>query len=251
MVLSKVNGEIACVTLNRPERYNSLVPELLSELIESLEQIEKEASARVIILKANGPVFSTGGDIKGFKDHFDNIESYSKTLVSLLNQTIITMLKIKPPIICEVHGMVTGGSIGLTLASDMVLVTDKTVFRPYYSVVGFCPDGGWTAMLPSIIGKKRCARILMCNTAITAEKALRWGMANAIVPLKNLHTEALSLAEEILAKKPGSIHAVKELLNMDVEQITIGLQRELDGFLAQVQTREAQNGILEFLDRAS
>ncbi len=251
LILSEVKDDIGIITLNRPDRYNSLVPDLLVEFIQCFSLLENDPSAKVIIFKANGPVFSTGGDLQGFKDHFNDIEAYSQKLVGLLNQSILAILKSKLPVVCEVHGMVTGGSLGFVLASDIVLITPKTTFTPYYSVVGFCPDGGWTAMLPSIIGKKRTAQILMCNDTITAVSAIEWGMANRLVPDESLHSEAVKVAQKMISKKQGSIDETKQLLNFDMEETAKALDRELIGFFKRVRTKEAQNGILEFLNGKS
>ncbi len=248
-VLLDIGDNIAIITLNRPKRYNSLVPELVEALLETLVRVEKNEDVKVVILRANSPVFSTGGDLKGFKDHLSDIEHYSKKLVGLLNQAILAILEMKLPVICEVHGMVTGGSLGLVLASDIVLVTDSATFTPYYSVVGFCPDGGWTAMLPGIIGTKRTAQILMCNNTITAEQALAWGMANKMVQGDMIHDKALETAKKIIDKKQGSIHITKKILNSDIQKTGRGLTRELNGFVERVQTKEVQNGINEFLKR--
>ena len=113
LILSEVKDDIGIITLNRPDRYNSLVPDLLVEFIQCFSLLENDPSAKVIIFKANGPVFSTGGDLQGFKDHFIDIEAYSQKLVGLLNQSILAILKSKLPVVCEVHGMVTGGSLGM------------------------------------------------------------------------------------------------------------------------------------------
>ncbi len=246
-ILTNVENKIATITLNRPKRFNSLIPEFLNQLYECLSQIEDEQAAEVIILRANGLVFSTGGDLKGFKNHFSDIAAYSKTLVGTLNKVILKMLKIKLPIICEAHGMVTGGSLGLILASDLVLVTKDTTFTPYYSVVGFCPDGGWTAILPLVIGIRRTKQILMCNDTISAENAVKWGLANKIVPKNNIRSSAFKIANKIISKKKGSICITKQLLNFQIEKTANALENELKGFLEQVQTKEAQTGILDFL----
>ncbi|HZY43028.1 MAG TPA: enoyl-CoA hydratase/isomerase family protein, partial [Anaerolineae bacterium] len=132
LVVWEQAGSIATITLNRPERHNSLVPELLNDLLIALTKV---ADARALVLQANGRSFSTGGDVRAFYDHRDISELYAREIVGLLNLTIKGLLNFPAPTIAAVNGVVTGGSIGLVLAADIVLVTPQASFTPYYNVV--------------------------------------------------------------------------------------------------------------------
>lgn len=242
-------GPVAILTLNRPERHNSLVPELLEALLACLDQVKAEAVVRVVVLQANGRSFSTGGDVGGFAAHLDVLEAYAQRIVGLLNQTILALLQLPLPVVVAVQGIVTGGSLGLVLACDLVLVTPEATFTPYYSVVGFSPDGGWTAMLPAIIGLKRSTAVLMQNHSISAEEALAWGLANKIVTSNRIRPEALRLAQDIAGKKSGSIQQTKRLLLGDEDDVAHKLEEERVRFVQQIVTTEARQGIAAFLDR--
>jgi len=242
-------GPVAVLTLNRPERHNSLVPELLEDLLRHLEKIQAEPEIRVALLQANGRSFSTGGDVGGFVAHLGGIEEYALRIVGLLNQTIISLLNLPFPVVAAVQGIVTGGSMGLVLACDLVLAAPEVTFTPYYSIVGFSPDGGWTAMLPAIIGAKRAAAILMQNKSITTEEALAWGLVDKIVDCEQIQPEALRVAEDIASKKQGSIHHTKRLLLDDQSNLARRLEEERRRFVKQIVTVEAQAGMAAFLDR--
>ena len=194
LILIEHTASIATLTLNRPERHNSLVPELLRELLGALGEV---ADAQALILRANGRSFSTGGDVRAFYDHRTEAETYAREVVGLLNQTIEALLKFPAPTIAAVNGVVTGGSIGLVLACDLVFVSPQASFTPYYNVVGFSPDGGWTALLPSVIGYARTAEALLTNATITAQQAVEWGIANRVVEADRLRDEAQAAAEVI------------------------------------------------------
>lgn len=247
MVLREDFGRIVVVTLNRPERHNSLVPELLEKLLETIEAIGSNENLRAMVLQANGPNFSTGGDALGFVNHLDGIESYSRNLVGLLNRMILALFDLRIPVIAAVQGMVTGGSMGLVLASDVVLAAREASFRPYYSVVGISPDGGWTALLPSIIGRQRTASVLMQNQTISADQALIWGIASQVVPSEDLRKEAMDLAAIIVENKPGSIYHTKRLLNLDRASLEIRLEAELEHFVQLIVTEEGREGFVTFL----
>jgi len=242
-------GSISILTLNRPERHNSLIPEFLEALLARIDDAQARPVLRAVVLQANGRSFSTGGDVVGFYEHLDTIESYARQIVGLLNQAILSLLNLPVPVIAAVHGIVTGGSLGLVLASDIVLVAPEASFTPYYSVVGFSPDGGWTAMLPAIIGWKRTAAILQLNKRISAEQAQAWGLADSVVDGSQIRQEALTKAQDLAAKKRGSIQHTKRLLMDGQGDLAGRLELERMHFVQQILTPEAKKGMAAFLNR--
>ena len=247
LVLLERVGPVAVLTLNRAERHNSLVPELLAEMLEAFETAGTHGDVRAVVLQANGRSFSTGGDVRGFYEHLDDLETYASEIVGLLNRVILALIELPVPIVAAVHGIVTGGSMGLVLGSDIVLVAPEASFTPYYSVVGFSPDGGWTALLPAVIGLKRTGEILMRNGSITAEQAVAWGLASRIVPADGIREEALSTAQELAAMKTGSIGHTKATLGPGCNDVEARLEAERTRFVQQIMTAEARQGIEAFL----
>ena len=141
-------GYIATITLNRPERHNSLIPALLNEMLAALDSIGARPQVRALILKANGRSFSTGGDVRAFYEHRKDLSMYAHEIVGLLNRVILTLVGLPVPVVAAVNGIVTGGSLGLVLASDLALLAPEATITPFYSVVGFSPDGGWLVVSP-------------------------------------------------------------------------------------------------------
>ena len=246
-VLWEQVGPVGVLTLNRAARHNSLVPELLEEMLAALETAGTQAEMRAVVLQANGRSFSTGGDVRGFYEHLDDLESYAREIVGLLNRVILAMIELPVPIVAAVHGIDTGGSMGLVLGSDIVLVAPEASFTPYYSVVGFSPDGGWTALLPSVIGLKRTGEILMRNGTITAEQAVAWGLASRVVPAEQIREEALSTAQDLATMKAGSIGHTKATLGPTCDDLEARLEAERSRFVQQIVTQEARQGIEAFL----
>ena len=247
LVLRDIDGGVANVTLNRPQRHNSLVPELLGQLLEAITRSEEDPTANVLVLRANGDSFSTGGDLKGFLDHEDDIGSYSSELVGLLNSAIVRLVDCRIPVIAAVDGQVSGGSLGLVLGADVVLVTERASFTPFYVEVGFSPDGGWAALLPEVIGSKRAAAVQLLNQTISAQQSLDWGLATAYTDSTTLDDAVAELADELVRKKAGSVAHTRQLLRpLDIEA---RLEQERREFVAQITTDEAIDGIRAFLGR--
>jgi enoyl-CoA hydratase/carnithine racemase len=253
-VLLERAGPVAVLTLNRAERHNSLVPPLLEELLAASEavraagRLESPQAVRAAVLQANGRSFSTGGDIGGFRTHLEDLAAYASEIVGLLNQVILALVELPVPVVAAVHGIVTGGSLGLVLGCDVVLVAPEAGFTPYYTVVGFSPDGGWTAMLPTVIGPKPAAEVLLRNLTITAEQAVAWGLASRVVPTERIRHEALSVAQDIAAHKPGSVRQTKHLLRLADSDLAARLEVERARFVEQIGTAEARKGIIAFVE---
>ncbi|MGA9597515.1 MAG: enoyl-CoA hydratase/isomerase family protein [Acidimicrobiia bacterium] len=247
MIKTTATGHIATVTLSRPERHNSLVPELLEDLLAAFGDVGNDA--RVVVLTAEGRSFSTGGDVRAFFDAAEP-ERYAREVVGLLNRAMLAMMRLPQPIVTAVHGIVTGGSLGLLLASDVVLVSPGVTITPWYSEVGFSPDGGWTALLPDLIGEKRTALILLRNESITAEETVDWGLASDVLPAETIRDRAVTLASEIAAMKQGSTASIKRLLSRDVDVIAARLEDERSAFVQQFLTAEARAGMAAFLGEA-
>lgn len=241
-------GGVTAVTLDRPFRHNSLVPELLEQLCDAWQAAEADPEVRACVLAAEGRSFSTGGDVRAFSEHAGgDLAGYASTTVGLLNRAILSMVELPVPIVAAVHGMVTGGSLGLVLAADLVLVAPEATFTPWYGVVGFAPDGGWTAMLPDVIGRSRAADVLYGNRTIDADLAVAWGVANRVVPAERLRDEAVAVAGAIAGMVPGAIRHAKRGLWPDVDRLATRLEAERRRFVEQVVTEEARAGMERFL----
>ncbi len=237
---------IATLTLNRPHRHNSLVPSLLHALIDATNSVADDPEIRSVVLSANGRSFSTGGDVAAFYDHRDDLSAYAEEIVGLLNESMLALMRISQPVLAAVHGPVTGGSMGLVLASDVVVVSPAATFTPWYSVVGFAPDGGWTALLPDRIGKATTADVLFRNRTIDAYEAVALGLATEVAADEAFGDRVATLAA-IMAE--GKNTAVKRSLNADVDETARRLEIERRIFVEQVVTSESLRGMATFLGR--
>lgn len=249
LVLFEVDQDVAILTLNRPERHNSLVPELLRELLEAMAQVGA-GPVGAAVLQANGRSFSTGGDVRGFYEHRDDISGYAQEIVGLLNEVILDLIRLPVPVVAAVHGVVSGGSLGLVLGSDVVLVAPEASFTPYYSTVGFSPDGGWTALLPLVIGRRRTEEVLLLDRSIPAEAAVQWGLANLIVHGDEIRNRALATARAIAGMRSGGVRRTKQMLWGEPSSLAGRLEDERRSFVEQIVSTEAHEGMLSFLNRS-
>jgi len=249
LVLLEIADGVARITLNRPRRHNSLVPELVAQLNGALAEVRTHDLAALVLAGA-GKSFSTGGDVAAFHAvPRGQRRAYAETLVGGLHAAILTLVDMPIPVIARVQGPVTGGSLGLVLAADLTAIASPAFIAPYYVDVGFSPDGGWTALLPERIGIARAREIQLLNRRITPDAAVACGIATEAVAAERIDHVIDSWIETLKGKIRGSVLATRELL-IPLErraQVAAGLARELDRFLIEIESDEADAGMAKFL----
>lgn len=241
---------VARVILCRSAMSNALVPELLEELLAALAQLREDAQCRALLLAAEGPAFSVGGDMRRFqreRSGAGSLQAYSSLLVGRLNEVILALIDLPQPVVAAVHGVVTGGSIGLVLASDLVYLAPEVVFKAHYATAGFGPDGGWTALVGRLAGVHRAAAALLLNRSVRAADAVAWGLANEVVPAAELQQTATAAARRVAAYPAGTMRAAKRLLWGDRAQLAADLESERRHFLELIAQPAAMEGVDAFL----
>lgn len=236
---------IATLTLNRPDRCNALDDSLLADLHAALDGL---GQPRALVLRAAGRHFSTGGDVARFAQAVaaGNGVPYAEAVVGGLNRAILRISALPCPVIAEVQGALTGGALGLVLAADMVAVNRTAFVQPFYSVVGFAPDGGWTAMLPDRIGTARARAILLLNQRLDAQDLLALGLAQAAADdTAPVVAQWLARLETHLA---GSMADTKALLQCQ-PRLQHALDAERVAFIARLNTADVRDGMARFIAR--
>lgn len=251
LVTMRVDAPVATLSLNRPERHNSLVPALLEGIVAAVSEAEGRDDVRVLVLRAEGGSFSTGGDLQGFLDHWDeDIAAYADRVVGGLNQAIMTLRASPLPVVAAVHGWVTGGSLGLLLAADMVLVDDSARLAPFYCEVGFAPDGGWSALLPERVGEARALAAQMTNEIWTADDLMRLGLAQQRVERGTVDAAARKAAQRIAGKAPTTIRATKAN-RLALTDWAHALDTERQRFVDTIQAPGVRAGVEAFVARTA
>ncbi|KUJ83774.1 enoyl-CoA hydratase/isomerase family protein [Microbulbifer flavimaris] len=248
-VLYQLQDGVATITLNRPGRHNALVPVLLDELREALARCRQDCPG-ALVLRAEGRSFSSGGDVAAFYELArGERRAYARRLVGALNEAMLDLLRLPLPSLAAVHGMVTGGSAGLVLACDIAVAGPSTHFAPWYTAVGFSPDGGWSAMMPERIGRGRALDVQLTNRRIDAREALELGLVQYLEEDGDVSGKAMQLARRLRDVSGGSVRNTLALTRPDVNRVAPALEAELRHFLELIDGDEADRGMAAFLDR--
>jgi enoyl-CoA hydratase/carnithine racemase len=197
-ILVEADGPIATVTMNRPEKRNALSVEHMRELTACLKAIGAEREAAVVILKANGPVFSAGHDLSELIDQPPDVYRHVFAVCTELMETIQS---IPQPVIAQVHGVATAAGCQLVATCDLAVAAEEARFAtPGVKIGLFCSTP--MVALSRAIGRKKAMEMLLTGEFISAQEALSYGLINAVVPAAELAATARTLAEKIAAASP-------------------------------------------------
>lgn len=245
-ILVETEERLATIVLHRPP-LNLLTPELIGEVREALEQIEKEGQAGVIILTGAGDhSLSSGVDVKEMKDL---TVTGARQFISNLHQTITRVRRLSLPVIAAVNGYCLGGSLELVMACDLRLASEKAQFGLPEIRVGI-PSVIEAALLVNLIGLGRAQELLYTGDLIDAQDARRLGLVNRVVPHAELPAAARGLAKKLLALSPTAVKAQKETiyrwLTTDLES---AMNHSIDTFALCFGTDEPAEAMNAFLEK--
>ena len=245
-ILVSREGEVARVTLNRPEKRNALSLELMEELIGALEALRADAGVRAVVIEGAGPVFSAGHDLGEMVGR--ELPFYER-LFDVCTVMMETIHRLPQPVIAKVHGVATAAGCQLVAACDLAIAANDARFAtPGVKIGLFCS----TPMVPlsRAIGRKRALEMLLTGELVDAQTALDWGLVNRIVPADELDGAVTELVEKIAASSPLTIGIGKEAF---YEQVELDEHRAYDLTKSVMAMNslaaDAQEGICAFLEK--
>ena len=251
-VLYEAGDGVATLTLNRPERLNTIVPDLIDDLRAMLERAWTDAEVRAIRLRGAGRVFCAGYDIEwgsqvmeGELDAgvWDPIADYQ--FMSRYVDAYMELWRSPKPVIAQVHGFCVGGGTDFALCSDLIVcATDARIGYPPARVWGSPTTSMWVYRL----GLERAKRLLLTGDALDGETAVQWGLASEAAPPDRLDVTALALARRVALLPANQLHMMKLLVNQSYEQMGLRVT-QLIGTLLDGAARHTPEGV-EFSRRA-
>lgn len=236
---------VAVLTLSRPRVLNALNTELLRELQARLGAL---GDARVVLLRGDGRVFSAGADLAEVET-LTGPESFL-AYVDLLNDVINQLEALPVPVVGAVHGGAYGGGLELLLGADILIAAEGTTLGLTEVKWATIPGAGGTQRLGRAIGFRRARALLLQGTTFTVDQARDWGLVWDVVPLADLGSRAMAVAEG-LADGPREATACLKSLGLTAETATKaeGLAAERRVSVALFDTRDRAEGMRAFLDR--
>jgi 2-(1,2-epoxy-1,2-dihydrophenyl)acetyl-CoA isomerase len=250
-ILYTVTDGVATITLNRPDKYNAFTKQMILEATDAFKQAGRDAQARAVVLTGAGKAFCSGqdlGDAAGMQINF--LEHVRQTY----NPMISTMRALEKPILGVINGVAAGAGVGVALACDLRIVSDRAsfVFAAFIGI-GLVPDSGLNYSLPRLVGPAKAFELVMLADAknrVNAQQAYDLGLCVAVVEHDKLADEAQALAARLAKMPTRGIALTKRLMNETWDHLlTEMLDLEAQLQHAASQTQDAQEGVLAFLEK--
>jgi 3-hydroxypropionyl-coenzyme A dehydratase len=212
VVETEDRGPVRHVVMRRAEKRNAMNQELVRGLGEAFREAADDPSVRVVVVRGDGPMFSSGmdlSDLRGLAEQPERLRAFRGPILAIWN-LVEEMTK---PTIAQIHGACIGGAAELAVACDMRVMAEDALLAIPEVRVGLIPDVGGSSRLPAVVGLGIAKELIMTGRAIDGVEAHRIGFANRIAPADELDAATQSLCDELLACAPLAIGLAKRVMD--------------------------------------
>jgi len=242
-ILLDIHGKVGLITLNRPQALNALNAQIVGEINQALDQLERDPNIGCVVLTGSAKAFAAGADIKEMADL-----QYPQIYVDDLFSDADRIANRRKPIIAAVSGFALGGGCELAMMCDFILAADNAKFGQPEINLGVLPGMGGTQRLTRAVGKAKAMELCLTGRLMGAEEAERAGLVARIVPQVELLEEALKVAATIASKSIPVSMMVKESVNRAFEvTLSEGVRFERRVFHAAFSTEDQKEGMAAFI----
>ena len=242
----ELDGAVATLTLDRPQRLNAIVPALIEDLGAALDRAEADDAVRAIRLRGAGRSFCAGYDIEWGAEAMEEQEAgrpwdpmADQRMMSRFVNAYMRLWRSPKPVIAQVHGHCVGGGTDFALCSDLIVCADDCR-------IGYPPARVWgsptTAMWLYRVGLERAKRLLLTGDALDGKTAVEWGLASESHPEVELEEAALALAKRVALLPSNQLQMMKLLVNQAIEQMGLSTT-QLVGTLLDGAARHTPEGL--------
>jgi enoyl-CoA hydratase/carnithine racemase len=249
-LLYGVDGPIATVTLNAPQRMNTISGPMLNDLTRLLIRANEDPAVRCVILTGNGRAFCAGLDLRKERSG-DGLSAASSTTTLDLRNTPPTVLQaMDKPTICAVNGGAAGYGMDTALGCDIRIMAESAKLAAAFVKRGVVPESGGTWFLPRMIGWAKASELIFTGRTLGARECLDWGLANEVVPDRELMRRAREVAREIAANAPLAVQAAKRMMRMGLnETFPDHVHHVYLQLLPLFKTQDMREGIQAFMEK--
>ena len=247
-ILYALEGNVARITLNRPEVYNSFNRDMALLLQQVLDDCAANAEVRALYLTGAGKAFCAGQELQEVTG--ENAPTLTKILSEHYNPIVQRLRNIEKPVVCAVNGVAAGAGANIALACDITVAAESASFIQAFSKIGLIPDSGGTYFLPRIVGRQKATALMMLGEKVDAKEAERLGMIYRFFPDAALEKEAFQLAVQLAAMPTIGLGLTKRALNYslnnDLEK-QLAIENQLQTSAG--RTADYKEGVQAFLEK--
>ncbi len=245
-VLLEMEGSIATVQIDNPERMNALSRQIVADLQAVAQQLAVMRDVRAVIVHGGrSKAFCSGADLK---ERAAMDESQVIGMVHLLRETLNLYERLPMPVIAAVHGLAFGGGCELALACDLRILSDDAQIGLTETSWAIIPGAGGCTRLPALVGPAKAKELIFTARKLTAAEALGIGLANQVVPRADLLTTAGDIAAQIAAQGPLAVRAAKRAINGGMA-LGAALALEFEAYQSIIPTQDRLEGLKAFAEK--
>ncbi len=247
-ILLEVKDNIAFITLNRPEKFNSFNRQMALVLQKVLDDCAGNKEVRAIYLTGNGKAFCAGQDLSELAAH--DAPGFDKILSEHYNPIVTRIRSIEKPVVCAVNGVAAGAGANIALCCDVVVAAQSASFIQAFSKIGLIPDSGGTFTLPRLIGWQRASALMMMGDKVSATDAERFGMLYKVFTDDSFAAESLKIAATLAAMPTKGLAYTKQALNAAFSnsfEAQLATEDRLQ--YAAAHTQDYNEGVQAFLEK--
>ena len=237
------------LVLGRPEKRNAMNEELVRALGEALEETAADESVRVVVIRGDGPMFSSGmdlGALQGLSEHPEMLRPFRSGILRAFN----LVEEMPKATICQIHGACIGGALELALACDMRVMAEDAVAGLLEARIGLLPDVGGCSRLPAVVGLGVAKELVMTGKVVDGREAHRIGLANRVAPPEELDAATETLCGELLACAPLAVGLAKRVLDAAAKPaLAATLEQEVTAQQVLAGSEDFAEGARAFVDK--
>lgn len=207
----QLQGDVAILTMNRPDRFNALNEEMSGDLVSAMERAGNES--RALVLTGEGRAFCSGADLTDLLGEYDTGgPDLGRVLDEVFHPVVHSLTDCPVPTIAAVNGVAAGAGLGLALGCDLRVMAESAFLTSAFTAIGLAPDSGTTWLLPHHLGVSRALDIALTNRRVPADEALRLGLVSEVVADGDAREKAIELAGSLADGVPDSLVTTRRLI---------------------------------------
>jgi enoyl-CoA hydratase/carnithine racemase len=243
-ILTGVQDGILTIRFNRPEKKNALNLAMYSALTHALNEADRDAAIRVILLAGSEECFTSGNDLGDFLK--EPLNDASNPILCFIE----AISRFRKPVVAAVQGAAVGIGVTMLLHCDLVYAAESALFQMPFVNLGLSPEAGSTLLLPRMMGHQKAAELLLLGETFTAPQACAYGIVNAVFPDGELFAQAREKTLQLAARPAASVRLAKALLKRDyAASLQETIVEEGRQFLARLKSAEAGEALRAFMER--
>ncbi len=260
-LLGRIDGHVAVLSFNRPERRNALSSPMYGAFGRVLPQIERDPAVRVLLLTGEGGAFCAGGDVKGMHENNTSGPSDTGARANSLEESIgllrssqaavsLALRQLPMPVVAALPGAAAGAGLSMALAADLRIAAERAVLVTAFANVGASGDFGTSWFLPRIVGEARAKELMFTSPRLTAAQAADLGIVNRVLPDEGFEEGALAFCHELATRAPIALRYMKENVNRAMgATLAEALDAEASAMVRTMSTADHREAAAAFVEK--